>query len=484
MFRRLATSSARLPPFATVSALRPFISFSAGMVRTAAPRRGYSVGVAGAAAVSRLGKVVLAGALASGAAWAYNVYEGHETTAVTTVGKPLEEMTPAERYVHDRLTANQAVYQGVGTVNECHAAFVASNDPLEDRHSMATVGEKMIINVFDGHAGWQCSDLLSKIFHNYIARHLVTESSDAQLALSKAFDEYDADLMALPDKVKQMASQIPLETAHAILMPAMAGAVLVSAVVDGDKVHVAHSGDCRAVVGRLNNGHWQAFELTHDHDAENPSEVQRMKSEHPGEENSVIMRGRVLGGLQPFRSMGDARYKWPHATQQWIGRVFASSPYPYKAMPRNYKTPPYVTAHPETTTFPITDSDYFMVLATDGLWERVSSAQVVDMVGEYVQQQEKGTWAHQDVNAATHVIRNAFGARDVDTVASLLKIPSPLSRRYRDDITVLVVFFKHRKVGPQFQGKADVESADMGSSKIVVTPEGIRAGPGGPAAKL
>ena len=37
-----------------------------------------------------------------------------------------------------------------------------------------------------------------------------------------------------------------------------------------------------------------------------------MISEHPKEEEGhVISEGRVLGGLEPSRAFGDARYKWP-----------------------------------------------------------------------------------------------------------------------------------------------------------------------------
>lgn len=37
-----------------------------------------------------------------------------------------------------------------------------------------------------------------------------------------------------------------------------------------------------------------------------------MQSEHPADEAAlVIQRGRVLGGLEPTRAFGDARYKWP-----------------------------------------------------------------------------------------------------------------------------------------------------------------------------
>jgi pyruvate dehydrogenase phosphatase len=42
----------------------------------------------------------------------------------------------------------------------------------------------------------------------------------------------------------------------------------------------------------------------------------RMQSEHPADEaQTVIRNGRVLGGLEPSRAFGDARYKWPREVQ-------------------------------------------------------------------------------------------------------------------------------------------------------------------------
>jgi len=42
-----------------------------------------------------------------------------------------------------------------------------------------------------------------------------------------------------------------------------------------------------------------------------------MQSEHPPDEaENVIVRGRVLGGLEPTRAFGDARYKWPRELQE------------------------------------------------------------------------------------------------------------------------------------------------------------------------
>lgn len=47
----------------------------------------------------------------------------------------------------------------------------------------------------------------------------------------------------------------------------------------------------------------------------------------------------------------------------------------------------------------------------------------------------------EDKNAATHLVRNAMGGKDRDMVSALLTLPSPYSRRYRDDLTVEVIFF-------------------------------------------
>lgn len=42
----------------------------------------------------------------------------------------------------------------------------------------------------------------------------------------------------------------------------------------------------------------------------------RIQSEHPTDEaDTVIKNGRILGGLEPSRAFGDARYKWTREVQ-------------------------------------------------------------------------------------------------------------------------------------------------------------------------
>ena len=61
--------------------------------------------------------------------------------------------------------------------------------------------------------------------------------------------------------------------------------------------------------------------------------------------------------------------------------------------------------------------------------------------------QSEGRFVIEDKNAATHLVRNALGGRDRDMVCALLTLPSPYSRRYRDDLTVEVIFFGEGEEG-------------------------------------
>jgi len=47
----------------------------------------------------------------------------------------------------------------------------------------------------------------------------------------------------------------------------------------------------------------------------------------------------------------------------------------------------------------------------------------------------------EDKNAATHLVRNALGGKDNEMLSALLTLPAPYARRFRDDLTVQVIFF-------------------------------------------
>lgn len=156
---------------------------------------------------------------------------------------------------------------------------------------------------------------------------------------------------------------------------------------------------------------------------------------------------------------------------------------PLRPAPTSLKTPPYVTATPVVThrkfSFDDNSSDIskrrgtqFVVLATDGLWDKLSSEEVVALVGGHLQglrgqvsktqlqtlvptssgsptvegkdkirKNTEGSWFFGDEDPSVHLIRNAFGGGDEFALRKLMSIPSPFARRYRDDTTVSVVWW-------------------------------------------
>ncbi|KAJ5748135.1 uncharacterized protein N7511_009831 [Penicillium nucicola] len=357
--------------------------------------------------------------------------------------------------------------------------------------------------VFDGHSGWTTSAKLRNVLISYVARELNTTykaaaadpsllvpSSEAiDAAIKQGFVRLDNDIVN--ESVKEVFKAKSRRVAAELLAPALSGSCALLSFYDSQSkdLKVAVAGDSRAVLGRRGpSGKWTATALSEDQTGGTPSEIKRIQEEHPGEPYST-KNGRILGQLEPSRSFGDATYKWTREIQDQIkGKFFGRTPSPL------LKTPPYVTAEPIITTTKVDPSKGdFIVMATDGLWEMLSNEEVVGLVGQWVEEQHSAaastgtskawlqSWFRfdsqkqlpvesatdasgegqrrpirqqqydisgaasrfvvEDKNAATHLVRNAMGGKDKDMVCALLTLPSPYSRRYRDDVTVEVIFF-------------------------------------------
>ncbi|KAJ5852023.1 uncharacterized protein N7529_011408 [Penicillium soppii] len=428
----------------------------------------------------------------------------------------LEMLTPEQ--ATQKLRKNEESYlvnRGKGVVRY-DVVQVASNSPIEDDHaekiveipaSIAAVnnGEPssdwMFWAVFDGHSGWTTSAKLRNVLISYVARELnatyKAASSDSSLivptseaidaAIKQGFVRLDNDIVH--ESVKEVLKSKERRVAAELLAPALSGSCALLSFYDSQSknLKVAVTGDSRVVLGRRGpSGKWTAKALSEDQTGGTPSEIKRLREEHPGEQY-VTKNGRILGQLEPSRAFGDAFYKWSRDVQNTIkARFFGRTPHPL------LKTPPYVTAEPVITTTKVDPSKGdFIVMATDGLWEMLSNEEVVGLVGQWVEEQQSAAasgstskaWLQswfgsqkqlpvetvadgssegqrrpirqqqydiagaasrfvvEDKNAATHLVRNAMGGKDKDMVCALLTLPSPYSRRYRDDVTVEVIFF-------------------------------------------
>lgn len=366
-----------------------------------------------------------------------------------------------------------------------------------------TRSDWMFWGVFDGHSGWTTSAKLRQTLVSYVARELnatyksalqdpkqtIPSAESVDAAIKKGFVKLDNEITH--ESVAKVLKAQSKVVAAEILAPALSGSCALLSFYDSrsKELRVACTGDSRAVLGRRgSSGKWTATALSTDQTGGTPSEDARLRAEHPGEPY-VTMNGRILGGLEPSRAFGDAIYKWSAETQEKMKRNFFG-----RSPSKHLKTPPYVTAEPVVTRTQIEPANGdFVVMATDGLWEMLTNEEVVGLVGQWlekqasnaneskssgwlqswfssqkasrlpiehhdqgdakgqrapVRQQQWGVPSGQDQrfvvedkNAATHLVRNALGGKDRDMLSALLTLPSPYSRRYRDDLTVQVIFF-------------------------------------------
>lgn len=165
-------------------------------------------------------------------------------------------------------------------------------------------------------------------------------------------------------------------------------------------------------------------------------------------------------------------FKWPkEVAEEAQRRLFGRSPRPGST------SPPYLTAEPVITTTKISPQNGdFLIMASDGLWDNLSSEQAVGLIAQWLQENdpsavlqplslsdlldlekvaaparvEKGPiprgrpgpkraytesiyaqekrFVVKDDNAAVHLVRNALGGGDEDVLRGRLTVPPPYSR--------------------------------------------------------
>ncbi|XP_057674379.1 protein phosphatase 1G isoform X2 [Corythoichthys intestinalis] len=139
------------------------------------------------------------------------------------------------------------------------------------------------------------------------------------------------------------------------------GTTAVVALIRGKQLIVANAGDSRCVVSERG----KAVDMSYDHKPEDELELSRIKKAG----GKVTMDGRVNGGLNLSRAIGDHFYK------------------------RNKVLPPeeqMISAMPDVKVLTLNDDHDFMVIACDGIWNVLSSQEVVDFFSERIKPDENG----------------------------------------------------------------------------------------------
>ncbi|WRT65994.1 uncharacterized protein IL334_002945 [Kwoniella shivajii] len=200
------------------------------------------------------------------------------------------------------------------------------NDEEDEEDAHALFG------VFDGHGGSSVAKYTGTTLHTRLAGSDAYKNGEFEVALKQTFLKTDEDLRADPNFFND---------------PSGCTAVVGLITKDG-RIIVANSGDSRSVLGYKG----EAKAMSYDHKPTNKEETARITSA-----GGFVEFGRVNGNLALSRAIGDFEFK------------------------QNYSLAPekqIVTADPEIITHKLDGEEEFLVLACDGIWDCLSSQQVVD----------------------------------------------------------------------------------------------------------
>ncbi|CAK9097415.1 unnamed protein product [Durusdinium trenchii] len=332
--------------------------------------------------------------------------------------------------------------------------------------SCSESGTKCFVGVFDGHGN-----------------HGKTMSHFAKQALSKSLfsniDIHTEPVDAIQAAFRDTQEKIEKEHRH---HAELSGTTAITAYQHRNRLVVANVGDSRAVLGRCSTPARQtvsAVELSIDQKPARPDERQRIIAAGGTVDQMaipVVQRGGVrwiragpervmdkqgMGGLAMSRALGDLRLH------------------------------PYVISQPEVVERKLDSRDKVLVLASDGVWDHISSQEAVDIAGKFddpkaAAREITGIARHRwqiategqmsDDITAVVVRLNAVGEPSISASSSapVTALKDPAQMRRTSVLTSLFGGPPQRRGGRIEAGRQDVRKPASPAFALPSHPNGLR----------
>ncbi|WVZ11036.1 hypothetical protein V8G54_015566 [Vigna mungo] len=219
--------------------------------------------------------------------------------------------------------------------------------------------------VYDGHGqlGSQCS--------NFVKDRLVEKLVNDPALLEDPVQAYNSAFLATNQELRS-SSEID---------DSMSGTTAITVLVIGDTLYVANVGDSRAVLAVKDGNRIVAEDLSSDQTPFRKDEYERVKLCGA----RVLSVDQVEGLKDPdIQSWGDEESRGGDPPRLWV----PNGMYPGTAFTRSIGDSLAetigVTALPEVKTFQLTPDHLFFVVASDGIFEFLTSQTVIDMAASYM----------------------------------------------------------------------------------------------------
>ncbi|XP_015431164.1 PREDICTED: probable protein phosphatase 2C T23F11.1 [Dufourea novaeangliae] len=265
------------------------------------------------------------------------------------------------------------------TMEDCHVHILS----LPDDPGTA------FFAVYDGHGGAAIAQHAGKHLHEFITKRSAYKAGNIIEAIKHGFLELD----------EAMQNDI-------VLRDEQAGTTVIALLIKDNILYSANAGDSRAVASI--EGY--AIPLSRDHKPTLEDERERIEAA-----GGWVAFNRVNGQLALSRALGDFMFK------------------------RNERKSPQeqiVTAFPEISQFQITEDWEFIVLACDGIWDVMTSKEVVNFVRTRLIQPKHGTGQENETMDPEEIC---------EELVKHCLAPDTLMGTGCDNMTVILVCFLHGK---------------------------------------
>jgi len=221
------------------------------------------------------------------------------------------------------------------TMEDTHVILDDINEPFNLNKDIS----RAFYAVYDGHGGKNAADLTADLLHKNIIEDPFF-LDDISKAIKSGFEKTDKYILERATKEKWAN-----------------GTTTVTCFVLENCLFISNTGDSEAVIAQRNDdGLLEGIVLTEKHKPTTPSERKRVE-----QAGGQVIFGRVLGSLAVSKAIGDIDFKFPY----------------------NKASADFVSADPFINKVELNPKNPFLIIACDGLWDKLTYQEAVDFVARY-----------------------------------------------------------------------------------------------------
>eukprot|EP00331_Platyophrya_macrostoma_P031276 CAMPEP_0176444504 /NCGR_PEP_ID=MMETSP0127-20121128/23103_1 /TAXON_ID=938130 /ORGANISM="Platyophrya macrostoma, Strain WH" /LENGTH=561 /DNA_ID=CAMNT_0017830027 /DNA_START=36 /DNA_END=1721 /DNA_ORIENTATION=+ len=255
--------------------------------------------------------------------------------------------------------------------------------------------------IYDGHGGSACADFLRDNLYRFVTREAAFPTNPKE-ALMKGFLAAEASFFEVAEKTNNLK------------LSRSGSCALVALIVD-DMCYIANVGDSRAVMSS-DNGQY-IYDLSKDHKPSEESEMKRIIEAGGMVYQSGQRSQKVITPVDVTSSPSDHAPYRVYPGRLSVSRTFGDL---YAKSAQHGGNPNVVIAEPEIKAFKINPSHDFIILASDGVYDKLSSKECIRTVWNTIREGKNQTTQEKCASGVEELVKEAMARQSLDNVTAVM----------------------------------------------------------------